>query len=30
MNVEASTTIARPPADVFAFVADLRNKPKQV
>lgn len=28
MNVEASTTIARSPAEVFAFVGDVRNEPQ--
>ena len=28
MNVEASTMIARPPAEVFAFVSDARNEPQ--
>ena len=28
MKVERSTTIARPPAEVFAFVSDPRNLPK--
>lgn len=28
MNVEVSTTIARPPAEVFAFVGDVRNEPQ--